>query len=380
MRRTPHVLLLTLLTAVLLPLSPQPSGAAPASCPAGPVELVGGGATELVAGQDHVQGYVLRRRLGGGETCVVAGATVQLLARITNTSTTTVARTGTTDAQGRVEFRVRPPYTVVLTGRFVGSEGFPQVDSDHTVLTVSTRITVNRRALSGCRVLVTGSTYPAKPGNGINIESRRGYEPGPWLGSTTARADGTYSRTVQLPCGSADRIYATIPQTARNTWGSSELQLAVATTTRTCGTAMSASGAVAELTHAFDPFNTTTAVGGAWWGERVVSNRSDRTLTFSASSLHSYQLLRRGTAVRIGSNATSDAIQSTGTELAPGEELRERVALVAGNCHMPAPPGYAVMESSPGPPFPAGTALVGQTVLSTDRGTSVSQRVALTVS
>jgi len=372
--------LLVAACAALLLLPAPPAVAAPAACGPGPVELVGGGDTTLVAGREHVQGYLLRRRLGGGETCVLPGATVHLLARTTGSSTATVVRTGTTDDDGRVQFRVRPPYTVVLTGRSAAQEGFPAVDSAPAVLRVATRLTVNRRAVTGCRVQVTGSTYPAKPGNGVNVESTDEQGRGTWLGSTSVAADGTFARTVNLPCGSTSRIYTTIPQTARNDYGSSDFALRIAATTRTCGAAKTGTGEAAALTHVFEPFNTTVAVGGSWWGERVVANRTDRTIVLDTYSTDLHQLLRRGSTVRIGSNGTSDAIVVERRELAPGAELRERIALVAGNCDAEVPAGYVALASSPGPAFPAGTALVGQAVLATSKGVSVSQRVALTVS
>lgn len=272
MRRTTSVLAAALTAALLLP-GATPATAAPGACDPGPVELAGGGDTTLVASQEHVQGYVLRRRLGAGRSCVVPGA----------------------------------------------------------------------------RLIV--------------------------------RADGTYLGTVAIPCGSSERMFATIQRTARNDDGSSDRPGPVATRTVTCGEAQPAEGEVATaLTHAFEPFNTTTPVGGGWWGEQVITNRTDRTLVFDSYSSETYSLLRRGTTVRIGSNTFNDAVAVTPRELAPGAELRERVRLLAANCDAPVPPGTVVLATSPGPSFPAGTVLVGQTILATDKGRSVSDRRALTVS
>lgn len=380
MRRTTSVLAAALTAALLLP-GATPATAAPGACNPGPVELAGGGDTTLVASQEHVQGYVLRRRLGAGRSCVVPGATVQLLARDAGTTTTRVVRTGTTDADGRVQFRVHPPFTVVLTGRSLPGGGFAAVDSTRSVLSIATRLTIARRALDRCRVEVRGRTYPAKPGTPVEVWRERPGDGAVRVARLIVRADGTYLGTVAIPCGSSERMFATIQRTARNDDGSSDRPGHVATRAVTCGEAQPAEGEVATaLTHAFEPFNTTTPVGGGWWGEQVITNRTDRTLVFDSYSSETYSLLRRGTTVRIGSNTFNDAVAVTPRELAPGAELRERVRLVAANCDAPVPPGTVVLATSPGPSFPAGAVLVGQTVLSTNKGRSVSDRRALTVS
>lgn len=367
MRRTT-----TCLLAALLLLPAAPAAAAPSSCEGGPVELVGGGAGVLVAGQDHVQGYVLRRRLGGGATCVVPGATVELLARIKGSSTTSVARRAATDAEGRVQFRVRPPYTVVLSARSVASGGVPAAQSTAVVHEVMTRVTLSRRVLDGCREAVAGRTYPAKPGSVVHL---RGDDAE--VARLGVRADGTWSGTIR--CGESSLV-AWIDSTARNSYGDSNQPGPAATRTTTCGTARGASGEVAALTHVFEPFNTTTAPYGRWWGERVVTNRTESPLTFDEYSTDTYQVLRRGSTALVGGSGFTDAIGVARRTLAPGEEVREVIALSSGNCFAPVPPGYAALASSPGPAFPAGTAVAAQSLLRTDRGWSVSARVPLTVS
>lgn len=369
MRRTVTALLAALLLTPVLPAEAAP----PACSPSGSLELVGGGAGVLVAGQEHVQGYVLRRRLGGGATCAVPGATVELLARVANTATTTVVRTGTTDADGRVQFRVRPPYTVVLSARSVADRGYAATSSTQVVHEVSTRVTLARRALDGCREAVSGRTYPAKPGTPVHISDGDRE-----LGRFAVRSDGTWSGTVR--CG--DRaLFASIHSTARNAYGSSHLPGPLATRTTTCGQARTSSGVVGSaLMHVFEPFNLTSAPHGRWWGERVVANRTDRTLTFQAYSTDTYQTLRRGTATLVGGSGFTDAVGVSNHTLAPGEELREVISMSTGNCFASVPPGSATLGSSPGPAFPAGTAVAAQSLLRTDQGWSVSNRVALTVS
>lgn len=364
---------------LLLPLSTAAYAGAPA-CDSGPVELVGGGGTELLAGQEHVQGYVLRRRLGAGRTCVVPGAAVELLARTTGQATAFVARTGTTDADGRVQFRVRPPYTVVLTGRSVAGGGFAAVTSPSAVLVVGTRLTLNRRQVDACHVAASGSTYPAKPDTPVEVLREQSQSEVVRVGRFLVRPDGTWSGTVAVPCGSTQRLLATIQQTARNALGSSDNRVEVATRTRECGSSPARSGpAGTVLTQTFDVFNTTTALGGAWWGERVVSNRTDKAVTFRGYSSDGYRLLRRGSSVAVGMNAFNDAILVTEHRLAPGEELREVVVLEAANCLADPDPGVSYFALPTGPAFPAGTAVVGMTVLRLEGGVSVSDRVALMV-
>ena len=379
MRRTTLLPLVVLATTLVVPFAPA-SSAAPPACDPGPVELVTGGDSSVVASSDHVQGYVLRRRLGAGRSCVVPGTTVQLLARDAGTTTTRVVRTGTTDADGRVQFRVRPPYTVVLTGRSLPRAGFAAVDSPRTVVTVATRLSFARRTVDACRVAVSGRTYPAKPGTPVDV-FRRGSDGFVRAGRLGVRSDGTYAGTLAVPCRSSGEMFAQITRTARNEGSSSTQPGPVATRTTTCGQARRSSGeAGAALTQSFEPFNTTTAVHGSWAGERVVVNRTDRALKFDSTSVEQYSLLRRGSTVQIGSAGFSDAIVVTPRELAPGQELREPVRLLAANCETPPPPGTPVFASQPGPAFPAGTSLVGQSLLSTNKGLSVSDRRALTVS
>lgn len=376
MRRTTTALL----AALLLPLAPSPAAAAPV-CDGGPVELVGGGGRQMVAGQEHVQGYVLRRRLGGGRTCVVPGATVQLLARNAGATTQSVARTGTTDEDGRVQFRVRPPFTVLLSGRTLAGGGFSAVASARTELTVATRLSLARRALGGCREAVSGRTYPAKPETPVEVLRERPREEPLRVGRFLVRADGTWSGAVRVPCGTSPRLVATIQQTARNAPGSSDRRIELASRTRECGTAPTSSGETGTaLTHAFEAFNLTTAVGGSWWGERVVSNRTDRVLAFRSYSTDFHRLLRRGSTVVVGTNGFNDAILVREHRLAPGEELREEVALPAANCLAEPEPGVGYFALPTGPAFPAGTAVAGVTVLAMEGGTSVSNRVPLTVS
>lgn len=364
---------LALLAALLVPLAPSPAAAAPPSCEPGPVELVGGDQGVLVAGQEHVQGYVLRRRLGGGVTCVVPGATVELLARVTGSSTATVVRTATTDAAGRVQFRVRPPYTVVLWARSAAQRGHEAAQSRQVVHEVATRVTMTRRALGGCREAVSGRTYPAKPGTLVHV---RGDDEE--VGRFTVRSDGTWSGGVR--CGES-ALLAWIQNTARNTYGDTNRPGPVATRTTTCGTAQAPAGeAATALSHAFEPFNTTTAPHGRWWGERVVANRTDRPVTFQAYSTDTYQVLRRGTSTLVGGSGFTDAIGVGEHTLDPGEELREVISLSSGNCFAAVPPGYAALASSPGPAFPPGTAVAAQSLLKTNKGWSVSARVAVTVS
>ncbi|MCW2614286.1 MAG: hypothetical protein JWN08_1280 [Frankiales bacterium] len=363
-----------LLAALLLPLVPgSPATAAPAVCEPGPVELVGGGPQQLVAGRDHVQGYVLRRLTGGGTSCVVPGAAVELLARDAGAATARVVRTGRTDEAGRVQFRVRPPFSVVLQARTADVQSAP------TTYEVGTRLTLAARGAGDCRVAVSGSTYPAKPGTAVLVRREVSRVESSPAGRLAVRSDGTYAGTLTVPCGATPRMAASVQQTARNAPGDTDRRLVVAARTTTCGTALRSEGAVSTLTHSFEPFNTTTAVGGSWWGERVVSNRTSEPQAFDVYTTDVHQLVRRGSTVLLGSNGFSDAIGVRRAELAPGAELRERVELPARNCFEEPPPGSAVLASLPGPAFPAGTALVGQTVLATGAGRSVSQRVALTV-
>lgn len=380
-RRTTLLPLVVLATALLLPVGPAVA-AAPEACPPGPVELVTGGSTEVVAGYEHVQGYVLRRRLGGGRSCVVPGATVELLARDAGTTAARLVRTGTTDAEGRVHFRVRPPFSVVLTGRSVASEGFASASSPQTVVSVATALSLTRRTVDRCRVAVSGRTRPAKPGTPVDVWRERGPYDAVQTGRFGVRPDGTWGGTAAVPCGSTERLYATIQRTARNASGSSDAPGPVAMAgTRTCGEARRSEGEVgAALSHVFEPYNTTTGVHGSWWGERVIANRTDRTLTFDSYSTDEHLLLRRGSTVAVGRSGFSDAILVTQRTLAPGQEARDVVRLQAANCYAPVPPGYASFGSSPGPAFLQDTAVVGQTQLATDKGFSVSDRRALTVS
>ncbi|MDT7570268.1 MAG: hypothetical protein QOE05_442 [Actinomycetota bacterium] len=372
--------LLGLLSSLVVTVS-SPASAAPVACSGGPLELATGEDIHQLAGQDLVQGYVLRRLLGGGKSCVVSDATVQLLARNAGEQSPRVVRTATTDAEGRVQFRVRPPYNAVLIARSASTDDFAATESAPVVVNAYTRVTIARRSLSGCRVAVSGRTFPAKPGTAVHVSSRpRPYE-AVARGSATVRADGTWSGVITERCGADDPLFAWIGQTARNAPGDSEQVVAVATRTTTCGQGAINSGQMGTaLRQTFEPFNTDTAVGGVWWGDRVVTNATDQTLSVEVQQGQVYELLRPGSTVLVGSNGSSDVVSTRSHQLAPGEEFREKVVLVAANCFATVPAGYTTLATSPGLAFPAGTKVAGRSVVGTTKGTSVSQRVALTVS
>lgn len=373
MRRTLPVLL----AALLLPLGPA-AGAAPA-CGPGAVEVVASEGAVLQAGGEHVQAFVVRRLSPTGAACVAPGVTVELLARTKNDTATPVVRTATTDPDGRVEFRVRPPYTTVLTGRSVATAELDSATSPSVVVRVQTRLTLSTRALAGCRTEVAGRSHPAKPGSRVTLTTARGTS----IGSVGIASDGTYGGVLSRPCDDPTALRGSVPETARNEAGSSGRPPAADPTPGTCGTGPSGQGP-AGLVQRFEPINLTTVVGGAWTGERVVENTGEAPVTFSSGRMFStsepYRLMRSGTTALLGKEGWTDAGEgATARTLQPGEQWRTRVVLAALNCYAPPPSGYAVLESTPGPPLPAGT-VVGVTVLKLGDGTEwASQRVALRI-
>jgi hypothetical protein len=73
-------------------------------------------------------------------------------------------------------------------------------------MSVRTNITARWAAPGGCKVSVTGTTYPKKTGVTVSTQ-RRLTSGGKFVGwSTAARvrttSTGTFKGTVQLPCGS----------------------------------------------------------------------------------------------------------------------------------------------------------------------------------
>lgn len=371
--------------ALLLPLAPAavaPAAAADAPPCTGadaPLELVTAGYDAIVAGGDRVQGFVLRRGAGRAVRCAVAGVQVELFARTKNDQRQVLVRRGTTDGAGRVEFRVTPPYTTVLTGRATALTGAATATvSAVSEVPVATRVTLAARSLTGCRVEVHGRTYPAKPRTLLHVTTAAAE-----LARVQVRADGTYAAVLRRPCRDSSPVTVSIDETARNARGSSRLPEAADPTPTTCGTGASGRGP-AGLAHAFEPFQLTTAVGGSWAGERVLTNRSSSPITFREASTFTqgtpYEVLRNGTAQVLGVAGFTDAgAPHESVTLAPGEQYRTVVLVQARNCYAPLPPGTAAFASSPGAPLPPGR-VVGTTLFELEDGTTwPSDRVALEV-
>lgn len=378
MRRTTLQLLAAALTAVAVGpalVAVPPVQAADPTCGPGPVELVGAPSGLLTSGSEHVQGYLLRRPGPSGTQCVVPGVAVDLLARDAGQQVTRVVRTAMTDADGRVQFRVRPPFTVVLSARSAPTDQHPSARSATAVVEVGTRLGFAIRTVDRCRVGVSGRTYPAKPGTPVEVFRDSDRDGRVRIGAPRVAADGTYSAVLPVPCGNRDRLLATIQRTARNADGGSGLPQAPVSRAQTCGQARDADSRTSALSHRFLPFNVVTAPSGSWWGERVITNASAEPVSFDRSSDAVYQLMRLATQDVLGAEQPSDAIHVTPVTLGPGESLRDTVFLQARNCFEP----LRAIVAAQGPPFPAGTRLAGQTRLSTSLGTTVSQRVELRV-
>ncbi|MCA1713177.1 MAG: hypothetical protein LC789_16675, partial [Actinobacteria bacterium] len=301
----------------------------------------------LTATQEHVQGYVLRRLVGAGRTCVGAGQVVELLARTVNTSDTRVVRTATTDAAGRVEFTVRPTSSTVLYGRTAG------VRSLDAVVHVRTRISLTTTPSSACALRAAGRTYPAKPGTTVHVTG------GTATVDTRVAADGSYAATVPVRCGTRPALTSFVARTYRNDEGRSNLPLRAAARIVTCGTEVPGPGpAQSGLTLALELFNVTTEVDGSWFGEVVVANPTDGPVTYRPEDSfrigEPYRLFRPASYAVIGSERFTDAGEpAKEMTLQPGEERRVRVELRAANCAGDS--GQPVYESSFGPPLPAGT-------------------------
>lgn len=379
MRRTSALLLAGLTAVVLLPPSASASDAPVCTTADGALELVTGGFTPIVAGADRVQGFVLRRGSGTAPRCAVAGVEVELLARTKNDSRQVLVRRGTTDAAGRVQFQVTPPFTTVLTGRATATSGSAtQTVTAVSQVPVGTRVTLTSRALSGCRVEVHGRTYPAKPGSRLHVTTSAAE-----LARVPVRADGTYGAVLGRPCADRSAVVVSIDPTARNEHGSSTAPELPDRTPGTCGTGVTGRGPDG-LVQTFEPFNTSTAVGGTWVGERVLTNASSSPVTYREGSSFSqstpYRLLRSGTQDVLGQEGFTDAgSPRSPVTLAPGEQARVVVVLDARNCYAPRPPGYVAFASSPGAPLPPGR-VVGTTVVELVDGTAwASDRVALEV-
>lgn len=378
MRRTTKLLFapaLAALTAGAVLTAALPAQGADAACEPGSLELVGAPAGSITSGSDHVQGYLLRRLGPSGSQCVAAGVTVELLARDAGQQVTRVVRSALTDADGRVQFRVRPPYTVVLSARSSPTERHPSARSATALVVVGTRLGFAVRTVDRCRVAVSGRTYPAKPGTTVEVFRSNDRDGRVRLGAPRVATDGSYASTLAIPCGNRDPLQATIQRTARNGVGGSGLPRPVATSLMTCGEAGPSDPRTAALAHRFDPYNTVTAVDGSWWGERVITNTSSEPLSFDRYTGGAYRLMRLGTRTVLGGPEGTDAFTATPVTLQPGEAVRETVALRTRNCYEP----IRGIVAEHGPPFPAGTRLVGQTVLSTSLGTSTGQRVELRV-
>ena len=334
--------------AAMLPISAAVAGP---PCDVRGAELAGGTLARIVVGEQHVQGYVLRQRLGGGRSCVIAGAGVELLARTANTSETRVVRTGTTDSNGRVEFAVRPLYTTVLQARLTDGS----VQSAAATIRLATRISAYSRtvAANDCRVRVHGRTFPAKPGSIVTVDGGIPEE----QARARVAADGTYAAVVaSSACGGGAPLVVSIGRTYRNDSASSNEPRPVAARVAACSTFSAGEGpAQPGLTLALELFNTTARPHGVWAGEVVVANPTSEAQTYKAEDGFSlgepYRVLLTGSSSVVSSEDRTDGgSPPASTTLQPGEEKRVPVSLRASNC-----PRAFAFGTAPGDGLPPGT-------------------------
>jgi hypothetical protein len=146
-----------------------------------------------------------------------------LRARNLGQSTFTVARTGTTNAQGYANFDLRPPYTTYLQATVqVGNESATSATVRESV---RDNLTGAFAAGGDCALTASGSTYPAKPHHPVWLQrriTRNGSEAGYLtLSKSVTDASGQYRVVYGAPCGADYALATYVPASAANEPGRS---------------------------------------------------------------------------------------------------------------------------------------------------------------
>lgn len=172
------------------------------------------------AGDGPIFGIVRASRDDG---CAVVGARASVASRDAGTTTFSTRRTGTTNSQGYIDFRVTPPRTTYLRGSV--SVGEETATTPAVLRTVRTFVRAEFSSTAGCGMLSEGSTYPAKPHHPVWLQ-RRITQNGQEAGYLTLRksvtdANGKFRVAYTAPCGADYALAAFIPASATNTAGRS---------------------------------------------------------------------------------------------------------------------------------------------------------------
>lgn len=161
-------------------------------------------------------GAPLAVALRSGQGCDTSGVGVALQARDVNQRPFKTTRTATTDARGEVLFEPRPTRTAVVRAQATAPNG-EQVTSASLTIVVRAAVSATYTRDSGCALVATGSTYPAKPNHPVYLQTAvgSGY-------STVARhytdSAGKYRLRWNAQCGTHNLV-VTVPASASNSAG-----------------------------------------------------------------------------------------------------------------------------------------------------------------
>jgi hypothetical protein len=157
------------------------------------------------------------------KACAVPGATASVASRDAGTTQFSTRRTGTTNSQGYIEFRVTPPRTTYL--RDAVSMGDESTQTDPVLRTVRPVVRATFTSASGCALVAEGSTYPAKPYHPVWLQ-RRITSGGKESGYLTllrgvTNSEGRFRLSYTAPCAADYALATYVPASATNTAGRS---------------------------------------------------------------------------------------------------------------------------------------------------------------
>lgn len=154
--------------------------------------------------------------LRSGQGCGTSGVVVALQARDAGRSDFKTSRTATTNGRGEVLFEPRPTRTAVVRAQVTAPNGQQLTSASLTVL-VRAAVTATYTRDSGCALVATGSTYPAKPNHPVYLQTAVGNGYSTVARQTTDSA-GKYRLRWNAPCGSHNLV-VTVPASASNSAG-----------------------------------------------------------------------------------------------------------------------------------------------------------------
>ena len=219
MRRTVLAAVVALATAPALAVLPADAGTPAATSVSASVGYLTSSTTRTVVNGESVT-VSGTFKVGGSPT---SGVSVDLWAKRWGGTWTRIS-SDTTDASGKLHLTRVPSKQTYFQWRFPGDASRAASTSNTVTVKVATRVGIrvaDSSLSSGQRLVATGGTRPAKPGETAILWSHRPTSRTK-LATATVRRDGTYRLTKVLRTRASYSVYVTVSGGGGNLLGTSD--------------------------------------------------------------------------------------------------------------------------------------------------------------